>query len=118
MSSNEKWTWESSPRRQFNLRSLERCYLMDSKVQIEKGEIKSEINKKKKVKRSSSPRPYWNIYRAVLAGWLIRYPSFFFKTMMLGVLFFLVLIMIIISPSEGPERPYETPREPLVGDIK
>jgi len=24
-------------------------------------------------------RPYWNFYRAVLAGWMIRYPGKFFK---------------------------------------
>lgn len=119
---NENWTWESSPRRQFNLRKLEKCYLMDSKVQIKRGVRTETITKKlKKMGKKSSQlqtEPYWNIWRAVLTGWLIRYPGVFFRATMLGVLSFILLILIIISPSEGPERPSETPREPLLEEIK
>lgn len=39
----------------------------------------------------NSPRPpYWNIYRAVLAGWLIRYPR-----QMLNILLLLAGLIIL-----------------------
>lgn len=43
----------------------------------------------------NSPRPpYWNIYRAVLAGWLIRYPR-----QMLSIAGILLGLIILGPPS-------------------
>ncbi len=41
-------------------------------------------------------QPYWNMWRAVLTGWLIRYPMVFFKIIGITVLgsFFLTLVLI------------------------
>ena len=52
-------------------------------------------------------QPYWNMWRAVLTGWLIRYPMFFFKIIGITVLgsFFLTLVLIgsISNTLDGSE---------------
>jgi len=37
-------------------------------------------------------RPYWNFYRAVLAGWMIRYPKFFLR--LLGVPLGILIVLV------------------------
>jgi len=37
-------------------------------------------------------RPYWNFYRVVLAGWVIRYPGKFFK--IIGVPIGILVVMV------------------------
>ena len=56
--------------------------------------------------------PYWNLWRAVLAGWLIRYPGFFFKSIVLSFLFIVLMIGLAVSPEspveENPPIEYNT----------
>ena len=37
-------------------------------------------------------RPYWNFWKVVLAGWMIKYPHIVFRPIMFLVGIFLVLI--------------------------
>jgi hypothetical protein len=48
----------------------------------------SKISPRKKYTQT----PYWNFFRVVLAGWLIRYPKTFFKV--LGVSSGLLIVWI------------------------
>jgi len=36
---NKDWTWESSPKRQFNIRKIQRCYDMEYNIPIEPIEV-------------------------------------------------------------------------------
>lgn len=36
---NKDWTWESSPKRQFNIRKIQRCYDMEYNIPIEPVEV-------------------------------------------------------------------------------
>ena len=36
--------------------------------------------------------PYWNFYRVILAGWIIRYPKTFFRLIGVPIGFGLVMI--------------------------
>ena len=97
---HKDWTWEASPKRQFNLKRLQRCYDMEYNIPIsEEPESESPQDTKSMRKYSGTEKdsqPYWNMWRAVLTGWLIRYPMFFFKIIGITVLgsFFLTLVLI------------------------
>ena len=97
--------WETSPKKEFNRRRLERCYKLDYKdiqykeeclkrVQCLKTEVKSYAKTKpeKKMKKRS---PYWNFWKVVFAGWLIRYPIQILRgigTVVIGLFLFGVLV--------------------------
>ena len=107
---NEEWTWEASPKRQFNIKRLQRCYDMElPKPEKQPQDTKSMRKYSRKEKDS---QPYWNMWRAVLTGWLIRYPMFFFKIIGLSVLgiFFLTLVLIG-SITETSEPTQSIPEE-------
>jgi len=42
--------------------------------------------------RPKPPTPYWNFWKVVFAGWLIRYPKTFMKLIGLPIGFILVMI--------------------------
>jgi antibiotic biosynthesis monooxygenase (ABM) superfamily enzyme len=88
---NEEWTWEASPKRQFNIKRLQRCYDAEYNSPLQK-----ETPRDTKNMREERTQPYWNMWRAVLTGWLIRYPMVFFKMIGITVLgsFFLTLVLI------------------------
>lgn len=100
--------WEASPKKEFDRRRLERCY----KLEYDDSEYKEECLKqvqsyekqprKKKMKKRT---PYWNFWKVVFAGWLIRYPRQIFK--MIGVSALFVLFMIV-SVSGGFDEPSST----------
>jgi hypothetical protein len=49
-------------------------------------------------KKSPAKRPYWNFWRAVLAGWLIRYPGFFWGCIRNALILSAILICALIHP--------------------
>jgi hypothetical protein len=91
----EEWTWEASPKRQFNLKRLQRCYDMEYNNPIQPPKPEKQPRDTKNMRKERS-QPYWNMWRAVLTGWLIRYPMVFFKMIGITVLgsFFLTLLLI------------------------
>lgn len=100
--------WDSSPKLQFDKRRLERCYQLDYKDTEYKEEClkkSKELSEKKPMGYKSRPHrePYWNFWRAVFAGWLIRYPFQILKgigTVVIGLFLFGVLVF---SPSNVEE---------------
>lgn len=112
----EEWTWESSPKRQFNIKKLQRCYDMEYNIPIQAPKPESNPRDTKSMRKYSrkekDSQPYWNMWRAVLTGWLIRYPMFFFKIIGLSVLgiFFLTLVLIG-SITETSEPTQSIPEE-------
>ena len=75
-------------------------YNMDNAV-VERSEVPTKEEPAMGVKRRPSKAPYWNFWRAVFAGWLIRYPRQIFK--MTGLVLLLLLLPILSmcsSPSE------------------
>ena len=109
---NTDWTWEPSPKREFNRRRLERCYQLEYKDVEYKEECLEKVQSYNKtaVKTKSKPEkvmsyknrpvkePYWNFWRAVFAGWLIRYPMQIFKGIGVLVLGLFVLGVLVASP--------------------
>ena len=112
MSERSDWTWEASPKKEFQRRRLERCYKLDYKdikykeeclTQVK--ELKKQSEKPMSYKRRPHREPYWNFWKVVFAGWLIRYPLQILKgigTVMVGLFLFGVLIF---SSSESVEEP-------------
>ena len=45
--------------------------------------------------------PYWNFWKVVFAGWLIRYPGKFFKAIMWIVIALTVGVMYVIDVGES-----------------
>ena len=108
MNNNEHrdWTWEASPKKEFNRRRLERCFKLDYEESTESS-VPSEKLPKSRIKKlpsnydpmsyknRPSREPYWNFWRAVFAGWLIRYPMQILKgigTVIVGLFLFGVLV--------------------------
>ena len=85
--------WDGNPKLQFDRRRLERCYKDTG--------YKEECLKAVK---SYEKQPYWNFWKVVFAGWLVRYPRQFFKVIGVSVLF---LLFIIVSVT-GVEEPSDT----------
>ena len=101
--------WEGNPQNGFDRRRLERCYNMDNEVgersEPERSEVPTKEEPPVSVKRRPSKDPYWNFWRAVFAGWLIRYPRQIFKMVGLTLLLILLPILSMCSPSsEYPQR--------------
>ena len=46
-----------------------------------------------RVRRKNAP--YWNFWRVIFAGWIIRYPGTFFK--IIGVPFGIIIVLIYNS---------------------
>ena len=46
-------------------------------------------------------RPYWNFWKVVFAGWLIRYPITFFKTIFVIVFVGWIGLMCMISETSN-----------------
>jgi len=46
----------------------------------------------------NSPTPYWNFWRTVFAGWLIRYPGFFWRAAKTIIILQVILIFSLILP--------------------
>ena len=53
------------------------------------------------VKRRPSKAPYWNFWRAVFAGWLIRYPRFFMKVIGVSLLIPLMIVVSMCTPQDS-----------------
>ena len=58
--------------------------------------------------------PYWNFWRAVFAGWLIRYPGKIFKGIGMFFLFIVFMVFMAVSPdveveNKGVTEVEETP---------
>ena len=97
-SMSDQIKWEGNPKNGFERRRLERLYNMSSDEVVP---TKEEPPMGVKRRPSKAPRPYWNFWRAVFAGWLIRYPRQIFK--MTGLVLLLLLLPILSmcsSPSE------------------
>ena len=45
-----------------------------------------------------NPEPYWNFWKVVFAGWLIKYPGNFFKAIMWILIALAVGVMYIVDP--------------------
>ena len=93
--------WEGNPQNGFDRRRLERCYNMDNEVgersEPERSEVPTKEEPPVSVKRRPSKDPYWNFWRAVFAGWLIRYPRQIFKIIGLFIVIPLLLLMSVFS---------------------
>ena len=133
---NKDWQWEGSPKNGFNRRRLERCWNLpdvEDRGVTEKNTTyrnlgvgqKDTVNVETPVERirrkenqmgyKSRPHrePYWNFWRAVFAGWLIRYPKQIFKgivTLIFGLFLFGVLVM-------NPEPDYNNNTTPS-GEVR
>lgn len=101
---NDDWTWEASPKNGFARRKLERIYQMEyTEEEVEEPVVQTKPKKESKkmgVKRRPHKEPYWNFWRAVFAGWLIRYPTQIFKgiaTIILGILLLGILVISEVS---------------------
>ena len=86
--------WDCNPKQRFTRNHLEKCYTTSYKNNrpVEKSPEKGEPMGYKKRPRKE---PYWNFWRAVFAGWLIRYPMQIFKgigTVIVGLFLFGVLV--------------------------
>lgn len=46
-------------------------------------------------------KPYWNFWKVVFAGWLIRYPMIFFKTIFVIVFVSWIGLMCMISETSN-----------------
>ena len=93
--------WEGNPKNGFERRRLERLYNMDNAVVPTKEEPPVSYKKRPSKAPRRDEGPYWNFWRAVFAGWLIRYPRQIFK--MVGLVLLLLLLPILSmcsSPSE------------------
>ena len=100
---SDNWTWEPSPKKEFNRRRLERCFQLEYKDVKYKEECLTKVKEMNEMKLSEEP--YWNFWRAVFAGWLIRYPLQILKgigTVVVGLFLFGVLVF---SSSEIVEEP-------------
>jgi hypothetical protein len=90
--------WKASPKKEFDRRRLERCWNLPIKdtTYRNKGVGRKEEIKVKQTKET----PYWNFWRAVFAGWLIRYPGQIFKGIGTLVLFMVFMVFLSVSPIE------------------
>jgi len=99
--------WEASPKKEFDRRRLERCYELEYEDAQYKEEclktcegfmetpVKTKPEKIMSYKNRPVKEPYWNFWRAVFAGWLIRYPGQILKgigTVVVGLFLFGVLV--------------------------
>lgn len=75
-------------RTEFDRRKLERCM----RHSIRTNDRKSKYIKRKKKKDV----PYWNIWRAVFAGWLIRYPGKIFNIIRFPLFVLIGAIVVIL----------------------
>lgn len=48
-----------------------------------------------------SERPYWNFWKVIFAGWLIRYPMIFFKTIFVIIFVSWIGLMCMISETSN-----------------
>ena len=48
----------------------------------------------------SQPKPYWNFWKVVLAGWLIKYPGKIFSGIFWCLLLFGMGIAYMVTPSD------------------
>ena len=117
---NKDWTsWEGSPKNGFNRRRLERCWDLpntkDTTYRNKGVGQKVIVNVETPVERIRPMRepesmtqrdrvPYWNFWRAVFAGWLIRYPGKIFKGIGMFFLFIVFMVFLAVSP-EVEETP-------------
>lgn len=46
-------------------------------------------------------KPYWNFWKVIFAGWLIRYPMIFFKTIFVIVFVSWIGLMCMISETSN-----------------
>ena len=53
------------------------------------------------IERSETPKgPYWNFWKVVLAGWLIKYPGKIFSGIFWCLLLFGMGIAYVVTPSD------------------
>ena len=96
--------WDGNPKLQFDKRRLERCYQLDYKDIEYKEECLTKVKEMKVTKKQT---PYWNFWKVVFAGWLVRYPRQIFKFIGISVLFMAFMVMSItggFEPVEGTEE--------------
>lgn len=104
--------WDCNPKQRFTRNHLEKCYnLRDESSTTYRGlgvGHKDFIEKPMGVKKRPHREPYWNFWRAVFAGWLIRYPGKIFKGIGMFFLFIVFLIVLSFSPDieETPSMEY------------
>lgn len=58
-------------------------------------------------------KPYWNFWRAVFAGWLIRYPGFFWRGTKIIILMQIILLFSLVSPFLPKEEETEKNTEKI-----
>ena len=85
--------WDCNPKQRFTLNHLEKCYELKNNRPVE--EKLPEKGEPMSYKKRPRTEPYWNFWRAVFAGWLIRYPMQILKglgTVIIGLFLFGVLV--------------------------
>ena len=102
---------EGSPKNGFNRRPsgtlLELTYSPKDTTYRNKGVGRKKVVESSKscnlltpverIKPMKPPEPYWNFWRAVFAGWLIRYPGKIFKG--IGMFFLFIVFMVFMAVS-------------------
>ena len=106
--------WNCNPKQRFDRNHLERCYTTSYENNRPVKEIPAKREKPMSYKRRPSKEPYWNFWRAVFAGWLIRYPGFFFKSIMMSILGVLFLGILVFSP----DTEYNTDTPAPIGEVR
>ncbi len=104
--------WDCNPKQRFTRNHLEKCYNLRDTSTTYRGlgvgrretfvGHKDVIEKPMGHKRRPHSTPYWNFWRAVFAGWLIRYPGKIFKG--IGMFFLFIVFLIVFSSSPEVEN--------------
>ncbi len=100
--------WDCNPKQRFTRNHLEKCYTTTSKNNrpVEK---MPEREEPMGYKKRPNKEPYWNFWRAVFAGWMIRYPKQIFKVVGIVILIpVLSILTMCSSPSENRTNNYDT----------
>ena len=93
--SNEPDVFNKNQRHKFDERLLERCYTMRHSIRTNDRKNKY-IKLKSNTQRIKKKVPYWNIWRAVFAGWLIRYPGKIFNIIRFPLFGLIGAIVVIL----------------------
>lgn len=101
---SELINWEGSPKNGFARRRLERCYNLNIEdLESERSEVPTKEEPTMGVKRRPHREPYWNFWRAVFAGWMIRYPKQIFQ--MVGIVLLIPVLGLLTMCSTPTEIP-------------
>ena len=104
--------WDCNPKQRFTRNHLEKCYTTSYENNRPVKEKPAKREEPMGYKKRPNKEPYWNFWRAVFAGWLIRYPMQILKgfgTIVIGI--FLVGVLVFSGDSEYNSNTPNVPGE-------